>query len=190
MLEIRKINEVISLGILDLKAFSQQTTAESNRELEKKGTIYVLKKMLSDETLVLEYLPTKKPILKGRTEHVSISHSHDKLAVIINKNESTGVDIELIRDKVLKIQHKFLNQSEVQLANNSIDTLITIWAAKEALYKVYGLKEVEFKSNLRVKIIDERELFCEIELSNFKKSYRLVTEKIEDYRLVYVMNEI
>jgi 4'-phosphopantetheinyl transferase len=47
------------------------------------------------------------------SKHISISHSHDKLAIIVNEKEATGIDIELIRDKVLKIKHKFLSQIRI-----------------------------------------------------------------------------
>ncbi|MDO9000324.1 MAG: 4'-phosphopantetheinyl transferase superfamily protein [Bacteroidota bacterium] len=146
--------------------------------------------MLNNQVFEINYTAVGKPFLKGRAEHISISHSHDKLAVIINEKESTGVDIELIRDKVLKIQHKFLNRAELEFAKDDIEKLITIWAAKEALYKVYGLKELDFIADLFVEEFDGSVIFGKIEKGTFKGHYKLISENLDGYKLVYVLNEI
>lgn len=190
MLDIRVINEAVQVGLLDLQAFSQQNTLHTKREREQLGTQYLLKQLLKLTEVPLEYTPQRKPYLKGRTEHISISHSHDKLAVIVNRQEPTGIDIELIRDKIRNIQHKFLSDKELLEANNEVDKLLTYWAAKEALYKVYGLKEVEFRSHLMVEWSGEKELRGQIVLKDFVKTYRLAVETIESYKLVYVLHEI
>jgi len=148
VINIRKISPTISIGILDLKVFGQEHLNLLKRDLEKTGSLFLLGELLKTNEFELEYTSANKPFLKGRTEHISISHSHDKLAIIIDQNQNTGIDIELIRDKVLKIQHKFLNPAELTFARDHIERLITIWGAKEALYKVYGLKEVDFIKNL------------------------------------------
>ena len=190
MLEIRKINDTISIGLLDLRAFSIQEAIQVKRELERAGTRYLLGKLLKSDDFNLCYTSENKPFLKNRTEHISISHSHDKLVIILNTNESTGIDIEQIRDKVKNVQHKFLNEKELNFTNGDVDKLITLWAAKEAMYKVYGLKEVEFSKNLFVEDYSGSEMTGRIETENLKKSYRLINEKIDDYKMVYVLYEL
>lgn len=190
MVNIRKISPTISLGILDLKIFSEGHLNLLKRDLEKAGSLFLLGELLNTTMLEINYTPANKPFLKGRTEHISISHSHDKLAIIIDENHSTGIDIELMRDKVLKIQHKFLNQQELQFAKDHVERLITIWAAKEALYKVYGLKEVDFIKNLFVEDFDGDIIFGKIDIGSFKKRYKLKSENLDGYKLVYVLNEL
>jgi len=190
VINIKKIKPFITIGILDLKAFSLNHSNLLKRETEKAGSLYLLKEMLKTDAFSLEYHSTNKPYLKDRTEHISISHSHDKLAIIINEKENTGIDIELIRDKVLKIRHKFLNEKEMSLASDNVELLITVWAAKEAMYKVYGLKELDFMKNLSVMEFDNTVFFGKIDSGSFKKQYLLVSENIEDYKMVYVLNEL
>lgn len=190
MINIKKIEPFITIGILDLKAFSLNYLNVLKREIEKAGSLYLLQEMLKTNAFNLEYHPTNKPYLKGRTEHISISHSHDKLAIIINEKENTGIDIELLRDKVVKIRHKFLSDSESDFAKENIDKLITIWAAKEAMYKIYGMKELDFRKNLFVEKFDGSVIFGKIDNGNFKKQYRLISETIDDYKMVYVLNEL
>jgi len=190
MVEIRKINDAISIGLLDLKAFSVQENLHVKRDQEKAGTRHLLKNLLKTETFELAYTAENKPYLKGRNEHISISHSHDKLAIIINARENTGIDIEQIRDKVKNIQSKFLNKRELEFAADNTDKLITLWAAKEAMYKVYGLKEVEFIRDLFVEDYTGSEMTGRIEINGLKKSYRLMNEEIDGYKMVYVANEL
>ena len=136
------------------------------------------------------YTSFNKPYLEGRSEHISISHSHDKLAVLINSKENTGVDIELIRDKVVNVQEKFLNEMELSYARNHVDTLLTLWAAKEAMYKVHGEKELEFAKHLQVAQFFNNEFEGRIVHSNHTKRYWLKAENIGQYKLVYVLYEI
>lgn len=191
MTEIRQINTFIKLGLLDLKRFSVEGGPVAKRELEKSGTRYLIEKLLNTSEFQLRYTPQKKPYLEGRTEHISISHSHDWLAIIMNTRENTGIDIELVRDKVKNVQHKFLNEQEKRFALNDTEKLITIWAAKEALYKVYGLKELEFIQHLSVEEFKNGRLFGNILQGDFKKRFELATELVNgNYRLVYVLNEV
>ena len=190
MINTRNISPFIAVGILNLNEFASEHSNMSKRELEKAGSKFLLTQMLKTEAFELNYTAEKKPFLNARTEHISISHSHDKLAVIINQKENTGIDIELIRDKFLKIQHKFLNQNEINFTKNNIEKLITVWAAKEAMYKVYGLKELDFKRNLFVEEFDGAVIFGKIDIGSFKKRYQLVCENVDDYKMVYVLNEI
>lgn len=190
MLEIREINEHIRLGLLDLAAFSSKEAITVKRELERAGALFLLKQLLKKEVFELAYTPENKPYLKNRSEHISISHSHSRLAIILNTKEPTGIDIEMIRDKILNIQHKFLNPSELLFAQNDVHKLLTLWAAKEALYKVYGLKEVDFSLHLFVEEFQGSELTGHIALKDFKKKYKLVSETIENYKMVYVLNEV
>jgi 4'-phosphopantetheinyl transferase len=110
--------------------------------------------------------------------------------LIINKTHNTGCDVELIRDKVLKIQHKFLNTLELNICNNNLEKLIIYWAAKETLYKIYGLKSLDFKENLSVEDFADNKIIGKITNSSVEKQYLLHWEKLGTYILVYCLNEI
>jgi 4'-phosphopantetheinyl transferase len=191
VLEIRNINAKITLGLLDLAAFSTAAGIDVKRESEKAGALYVLKHLLNNEPFELGYSATNKPFLKNRAEHISISHSHNRLAIICNTTHNTGIDVELVRDKVKNIQHKFLNAQEIAFANEDPETLITLWAAKETLYKVYGLKEVDFKKHLFVDaFLNGDTITGRIKMAHLNKTYLLANERLEDYKLVYALDEV
>lgn len=190
MVQVYNLNSDITIGILNLPEFAQENKFTDKRTLEKEGTQFLLSKLLGTHNIELTYSDTKKPFLVGRKEHISISHSHELLAIIIHQKQATGIDVELIRDKVLKIRHKFLNPTELEIAGDNIDKHIAFWSAKEALYKVYGLKELDFIKHLEVTWLNEGEARGTIHLKTQSKSYQLFRLHLKNYCLVYISHEI
>lgn len=177
---------------MHLPDYSVFTGITGKRELERNATAFLLEKLFS-KTVNLSYNAEGKPLLPEESCHISISHSHDKLVIICNTQCDTGVDVELIRDKVIKIKDKFLSPTELIEAKENVEKLIIYWAAKETLYKVYGLKEVEFAKHLFVhpfELKPQGTLTGEINLESFRKKFNLHYEKLEDYILVYILNEL
>ena len=119
---------------------------------------------------------------------ISISHSNDFVAIIMNEYENCGIDIEKVTPKIERIKHKFLNP--IDLKNIvSLDYLILYWGAKEALYKYYGKKEVLFIENLFINNFDKgiSSFSGEIKMPDFQKEIPMKWEKIEDFILVYTL---
>lgn len=192
MIKVFNIKKGLFFGLLNLKAFAVKENLSSKRAIELKGREYLIKELLNNDCETA-YDNKGKPYLVGDNRHISISHSHDMLAVIVNEKESTGIDIELIRDKVLKIKHKFLTNEELIEANDDIEKLLIYWAAKETLYKIYGLKEVDFIAHLFVKPFTKHKLgtiIGEINLPNFKENFELNYQILNDYVLVYASKKI
>lgn len=192
MVEVFNIKKGLFFGLLDLKRFSVHENLSVKREIETKGKEY-LANFLLENNCIIAYDDKGKPYLSNDSRHISISHSHDKLAIIINENEATGIDIELIRDKVLKIKHKFLTNEELTDANDDVEKLLIYWAAKETLYKIYGLKEVDFIAHLFVKPFTKHKLgsiIGNINLPEFKESFELNYQILDEYVLVYAFQKI
>jgi len=93
-----------------------------------------------------------KPYLVNGDYQISFSHSFDYASVMISKNKQVGVDIELIKDKIQKIKNKFLKPSELSGLHDRDNTLALYicWCAKEAIYKWYGKKGLEFKKHIDI----------------------------------------
>lgn len=192
MIEVFNIKKGLFFGILNLDEFAVANSLTAKRELETKGKEFLMKKLL-DQDCQINYDDKGKPYLMGDTRHISVSHSHDKLAVIVNEQEATGIDIELIRDKVLRIKHKFLTIEELADAGDDVEKLLIYWAAKETLYKIYGLKEVDFIEHLLVKPFSKHNLgtiIGVISLPGFKESFELNYQLLDDYVLVYALTKL
>ncbi len=86
----------------------------------------------------LYYDEQGKPHLKDG-KHISITHSNQFTGIIVSSKEEVGIDIEMQRDKILRIAHKFTPIDEYRTIANSealIRKLTVVWGCKESLYKI------------------------------------------------------
>lgn len=91
-----------------------------------------------------------KPYLADLPVHLSISHTSSYAAVIMHKHQEVGIDIEFIKEKLLKVAHKFLNDQEYEDAGNDLQKLAVYWSAKEVLYKKYGRRQLSLKEEINI----------------------------------------
>jgi 4'-phosphopantetheinyl transferase len=83
--------------------------------------------------------------------YISISHTKNCVGIALNAKHEIGFDLEYKRPQIDKIQHKFISDSEQSIFNcNSKLEVTKIWSAKEALYKLAGRKEIDFKTQLQL----------------------------------------
>ena len=185
-----KITEDLEQLTSNLKSigFDVVNVFETKNELRLKqwlATRLLLHFFIKDALIVYDDLG--KPSLNNGWK-ISISHSNEYVAIVINKDEDCGVDIEKISSKVGRIKHKYLN--DVDLTNVTSEQDLTIyWGAKEALYKYYGKKEVLFIENLFIENFnsDSNSFVGRIEMPTQKISLNMAWEKIDDFVLVYTL---
>jgi len=117
-------------------------------------------------------------------KHLSITHSNELVAVIISDTKS-GIDIEKISEKALRIASKFISEKNLIQLNKDKATLI--WCLKEAIYKWHQKGGVDF-----IKDIIISELFAknhgEVTAYFREKELNLTYLKINNHYLVYVCN--
>lgn len=184
---------------LQLKSHELETLASfksEKRALQWLSTRLLLRTMLNTK----EYIDCQmdehgKPYLVNHDYHISLSHSYDYAAVMISRDNTVkvGVDMEMIKHKIKLIKHKFLSDIELaqkQIGDN-INGLYVCWCAKEAIYKWHGRKELEFKRDIHIqpfKLKDEGELTALVALPNGTKELKVNYVKTNDgYMLGYVM---
>lgn len=124
-----------------------------------------------------------KPFLKGHTAQISISHSFPIASAMIHMNSPCGIDVEWPRATMQRVQHKFLNAEEYQYRDDQ-KALCIIWAAKEAIYKRYGKKQLSFKDNMKVEIT-ENGLRSWILQNDDRTEIPIIHEQVKQYLLVY-----
>ena len=132
-----------------------RTRLESMKsDLHQKGFLsvrHLLKEVgYRDEDLM--YDEFGKPHLKDG-KYISITHSFTFSGLIISDKLHVGIDIEMQRDKILKIAHKFTPIEEYKtIANHDalVSKLTIVWGARESLYKIYGKKKLLFLHNIYI----------------------------------------
>jgi 4'-phosphopantetheinyl transferase len=91
-----------------------------------------------------------KPFLNTHPHHISLSHSHPYVVAQIDRMNSVGIDLEQPKEKLKKIASRVFSEGEVADADDNITKLCIYWCAKEALYKIYGKRNLLFTDHLRV----------------------------------------
>ena len=117
-------------------------------------------------------------------KHLSISHSNELVTVIISETKS-GIDIEQISEKTLRIASKFVSEKNLIKLNKEKATLI--WCLKEAIYKWHQKGGVDFIKDI---IIPEFNLEEHGKVTTYfrEKELNLNYLKINNHYLVYVCN--
>jgi len=134
-----------------------------------------------------------KPYREDNSRHISISHSKDKVAVIIS-DKSVGVDVQNEVSKISRIQHKFISDLERSRlpATGLIPYYHVFWGAKESMYKSYGNKELDFRDHMHVYPFrffkDDLELGGWVHKGNVQREYDIHVHKMEDIYLVYCID--
>ncbi|RYJ52947.1 4'-phosphopantetheinyl transferase superfamily protein [Flavobacterium petrolei] len=138
--------------------------------------------------LDLYYDEFGKPHLHGE-KYISITHSHEFSAIIIS-DETVGIDIELQRDKIIRIADKFCD-SEFQFldleSEEYIGKLTVIWGVKEAIFKIRNEKGISFKNHISVCDfkLESKQTIAELHFDNLVKDFKIHFEEIEGFTLVY-----
>ena len=176
------------------KAYYEQLSA-GKRSLHWLGTRVLLRKMLNTD----EYIDCKvdehgKPYLVNLPYHISLSHSFDYAAVMISKKHPVGIDIELIKEKVERIAHKFMRTEEMAFigTKHRIEQLYVCWCAKEAVYKCFGQKEVSFVNHILLNKFElEAEGIVNVRLKKDETdiNYKVGYLQFEDYMVGFVKGE-
>ena len=144
----------------------------------------------------LQYDESGKPHLNSNNCHtepveVSISHSHNFSTLIIS-SQKVGIDIEMQRDKIIRIADKFVNNKEsLRLGDTNIPDYIkklTVkWGAKEAIFKIRNGPGISFKDHIWVnsfEILDQKTT-ATLEMENVKQQFSIYFEEFEGFTLVY-----
>ncbi|OIQ36200.1 MAG: 4-phosphopantetheinyl transferase, partial [Bacteroidetes bacterium MedPE-SWsnd-G1] len=120
-------------------------------ELHQRGFLsvrYLLKEAgYSDDELF--YTEDGKPHLKDGN-HISITHSYTFSAIIISATQ-VGIDMEMNREKIKRIAHKFVDsENDFLVEKKLIEQLTVIWGAKESLFKIHPDGRLLFREHLPI----------------------------------------
>ncbi|WP_428741401.1 4'-phosphopantetheinyl transferase family protein [Tenacibaculum sp.] len=182
--------EELSKGII-LTDENQQRVNNMKSDLHQRGFLsvrHLLKEFgYTDNDLV--YDEYGKPHLRDGN-FISITHSYIFSAVIVSTQQPVGIDIEMQRDKIVKIAHKFTPIEEYKsIANHEalVSKLTIVWGAKESLYKIYGKKKLLFLENIYIEdfSFDTNETTGKILYEGETSDYDIRFLEMEGFTCVY-----
>ena len=161
-------------------------------ELRKKEWLaarLLLKQMAGNDSFIA-YDPDGKPLLKGSSGHISISHSSNCVVIYFDAQHQPGIDIELITRNVERAARKFLSPVELKdctfnglLSNKD---LMLRWCAKEAVFKMVPYSNIDFASQIHCEASPLKAMNGELSATfindearhNIRLHYRLIGEML------------
>jgi len=140
----------------------------------------------------LEYDQFGKPHLKDG-KHISISHSHEYATLIIS-DEITGIDIELQREKIIKIAPKFVEKEMEFLDKESQDyirKLTVIWGVKESIFKITNEVGISFKDHIHAFPfeIKDQSGTANLHFKNKAIQFKFHFIEIDNFTMVYAFQQ-
>ncbi|MBO9619499.1 MAG: 4'-phosphopantetheinyl transferase superfamily protein [Niabella sp.] len=137
---------------------------------------------------LIQIADTRKPYIADEAFHFSISHCGDFAAAIVSTQERVGIDIELPVNKVLRIQHKFINPSEKAILNPlTLEEYTQIWSAKEAVFKWYGAGNVDFREHIRFTDYDDARTCFRCHFTKTNDRFSVQLQQLNGLCLSYVV---
>lgn len=190
--------ELLSLFSVLREEYQQeiQSYKSLNRRLEYLAVRALLFSLLKSENRVL-HDADGRPSLEDKRMKISISHTKGYAAVILSETSNVGIDIEVIRDKVLKVKHKFLSISEQEDIEhekigpeNELQHSLLRWCAKETVFKMADTPLPEFAEQIVVEpfsLLSETGVFVAKEMLSGEK-YHMRYLLTEEFAMTYCEN--
>jgi phosphopantetheinyl transferase len=177
-----------------LNAINQKRFNTMKSELHQRAFLSVRKllQLKGYTDFDLEYDQFGKPHLKDG-KYISISHSHEYATIIIS-DEITGIDIELQREKIIKIAPKFA-ENELDLLDKEnqdyIRKLTVIWGVKESIFKIRNEAGISFKDHIYVQPFDIQDPsgIADLHFQNNSIQFKYHFIEIDNFTLVYAFQK-
>lgn len=127
-----------------------------SRRLQWLGCRMALRVLSNDPRVSIRYDDYGRPISISPPFPVSFSHSGDHAAAVISYTGACGIDLERIRERILRVADRFLTPPELSLASgrDRLPILTIFWCAKEALFKLAGVPGTDIQNHLCIESFD------------------------------------
>ena len=185
----------IKFGILNKTSIDLNTLMinEENAELKKIKSLQRKNEFIGIRHLRNELIPNKpilynsngKPYVDECENHISVSHSSKSICLAVSKLP-LGIDIEGIDERVMRVKAKYVNiEDKKYYKYNSVEDLTILWTIKECLFKLYDIKGLSFKNDIRALSRNNNEHYVEVQTKNDIQKHLLMHEKIDNEILTY-----
>lgn len=153
---VEELLSLVQLNAAQLDALMKLT--RQNRQKEKLISQYLVSHLTNSNAEIL-YKSNGAPYILHSGFNLSITHTKGWVAVQVDSKRLPGIDIEYRSDRILKVAHKFIAESESHFISESekLSYYNVIWCAKEALYKIAQIEGLIFTDDLLVEPFDLQE---------------------------------
>lgn len=119
---------------------------------KQKFAVRALLNQLFEEKVYLSHHENGKPFLENRVTNISITHTDNYVAVMLDDNNEPGIDLESLDRDFQVVEYKALSEEEIEDLDEDKkhEQLAIYWCAKEAIFKMQSLYNVDFAEQIEV----------------------------------------
>lgn len=192
--KIEESESELARGI-QLTQHCQDRMDRMKSEIHRKGFLSI-RHLMAEAGYVdadLFYDKVGKPHLKDGN-YISITHSNQFTGIIVSSSNEVGIDIEMQRNKILRIAHKFTPLEEYRTIANTdalIQKLTIVWGCKESLYKIYGERGLSFLQHIEIKdfSMSDEQIMGEVHYKGGLTKFDIRFLEFERFTCVYALKE-
>ena len=175
-------------GAIKLNSSSQKRVDSMKSESHQKGFLAVrmLLQHLGYSDFDLYYDSYGKPhLMDGK--YISISHSHEFSAIALSTN-TIGIDLELVKEKTLKIASRFMDVLHLDNLSEAEKTqkATVIWGIKESIFKIKSMEGISFPNHIFENEfnLEDKKTMAQLRFNSQIEDFKIVFNTVEDY--IYV----
>ncbi len=119
---------------------------------KQKLAVRALLDAMFDEKVYLSHHDNGKPYIENNATNISITHTENYVAVILNDLEDVGIDCESLDRDFSAVEKKALSEEEIEDLDDDHrnEQLAIYWCAKEAVYKKMSQYKVDFAEQIEI----------------------------------------
>jgi phosphopantetheinyl transferase len=125
--------------------------------------------------------------INSKQKHISISHSHEFSCICIS-NKPVGIDIEICKEKTLKIASRYMDISHLDnlTVADKIKKATIIWGIKESIFKLKNEKGISFPKHIfeRPFKLEDKKGTAQLIFNNNIEDFQFQFDIIEEYAFV------
>ncbi len=201
LLQIKELNKTTKLWVwkisetwdelfrsVALKDISLARLETMKSESHQKGFLSVRQLLMSAgyTDFDLYYDEFGKPHLTDG-KHITISHSHE-FSIIVISDELIGADLEVLKDKTLKIAPRFMEIFHLGDLSyeEKMKKATVIWGIKESVFKIKNEPGISFPLHIFEQEfnLEDKKTVAELRFNNKIEYFDVVFDFIEDYVFV------
>lgn len=201
LLQIKELNKTTKLWVwkisetwdelfrsVALKDISLARLETMKSESHQKGFLSVRQLLMSAgyTDFDLYYDEFGKPHLTDG-KHITISHSHE-FSIIVISDELIGADLEVLKDKTLKIAPRFMEIFHLEDLSyeEKMKKATVIWGIKESVFKIKNEPGISFPLHIFEQEfnLEDKKTVAELRFNNKIEYFDVVFDFIEDYVFV------
>ena len=145
--------ELIALSSTPTDEMEEISFIGSESMRKQRLAVRALLNEMFEEKVYLSHHDNGKPYIENDATNISITHTQKYVAVILHDEEDCGIDIESLDRDFSAVEKKALSEDEIDDLEDDDkrnEQLAIYWCAKEAIFKLLSIYNVNFAEQIEV----------------------------------------